>query len=1767
MKTRRRALTLFLLLTLLLTTPGFGTVFASSDGPPTASVLVDISSGETAEVVIRLAPVPAAALTAGATAAATLKSAAAASQASVVSMLASSGAEVRNTFWLANAILARVDKATLDKLARTPGVQAIHPNYKFKVVDGQPSAAVAVRPATAPPVTWGVGRIGAPVAWDMGLRGAGVRVAVLDTGVDISHPDLAGKMRNDYPGDPTFPGGWAEFDYDGYPVAGSEPWDSHGHGTHTSGTVLGGADSGEAIGVAPEAILMHALALPGGSGYWPQIIAAMQWAVANGADVASMSFGGGPFEPSLIEPIRNMRASGVVPVVAIGNDGPGTTLSPGNVFESFAVGAINSYDDVAEFSGGNDVYYSDWGGYAPSEWPDPYIKPDFTAPGVDVLSAVPGGGYDYWEGTSMATPHVAGAIALLKQAFPGTPADVLYNALRDTAQDRGYPGLDIGYGHGIIDIPAALGWLGEGEPPPPPSGGPNLWTEPGYLDITVERGGSETVDLELFNDSDTPADWTIRDTMTGRGGPGGPKSKSATSLPAPTGKAGATALASNDKVSVLGPPPPPPPPDPTKGGAMFSGEFLNIGFSNFGELDWAEPTPARGDGSGAGYGFEYKPATAAQGWTAESLATGWQGEGYLIAYGDTNVAGYSYPSDGHPGLVLVKQETIEDNPEFAVRRVVVETADHRLRIAYTLKFPKHSKMVVMHAEFENIGWDMLGDVRYKRVMDWDANGDAGSNVDFQWMEDLHLVKVDDQIGDTWYTYGVAVPNPENWGMMYDRDLDAWDDYTRPDHGYSWQPDGPESGDKNVGLYFALGNMNPGERRMVTLLYAVGEGDSQEDSLEDLLNSLPREQDAPWLTADPEDGALDAWESTDISVTVDARGLEQGEYFGKLIIESAEPKTRFEVPVRVNVVIPVRWFIDDPDEDLDLDIGHVGVQATRDSILFMTMLNRQIPESAWPVVAITMMDTDQKPETGYTGRPANDIGADYMAFTMFSPYGPGPSGASAVAAGLASYATMLPGLDVSRIASQASAAGVGFGGDTWLHKWNSNTKRWDFLMDSPISGGDSSEEQTSFGQLFWLVHLVDDGAMNVVQSVGNMYDLTDLAPDRGHAATIPAADVQVSDLEMWSEGDIPLSGEEVSLYAVVTNLGDNTESDFFVDFVILPIVGWTDPRGTPDDPSDNVPVVDEEEASLIDSINVESLLPGDDLEVETVWVPDTAGTMDPDKKEAGGFVLRVQVDPRPREVNTDDNTDSLLTEVGVGVDVAVNELSVSSESVYVGVPYTLTATVENQGLLDLEYFDVVFYDGADEIGYVTVEYLAAEDSTTVDLEGWAPETGGEHKLKAVVEALPGEEDTDDNEAQTKVTATSGRDLAVNSLTADNTSPSVGDTIILTAAVQNLGAVDEEDIEVLLTVNGEDVGVSELISLAAGGEDNVEFEWTADAVGKVTLAAVIEPVAGETKLVNNSKSVTLTIQGRDLELTSIVTPSKIKKGLNAAIKVIVTNLGTQKEANALVTLEARAEGEDWTEVGTATIRSINPGSKGTATIKWKPQSNDDHDLRATVTPDSDDPPEVDTDNNTLVKSGVDVLSVGMKLDLSRDAAPAPGSSASGVVVRIQLRDASGNVGIEGMVVNLRARPGTLSASSVVTDENGAATVTVYPPERGGRVTVTATAAGIPAGTVKVDFPKVVPQKIKLVLSSISSPNGATIAVKLVDARGNPVALEGVLLALSTTAGTLSATSLTTNAAGEAQVSLTLPPGVDSATVKVAAKASVYNSGASANIKVTR
>ncbi|MFQ6104523.1 MAG: S8 family serine peptidase [Candidatus Glassbacteria bacterium] len=415
--------------------------------------------------------------------------------------------------WIANMIVVEAKRSFIEGLSNRSDVGDVYLDYEIENIEPISQNEAPERTTTS--IEEGLERINAPTAWARGYTGAGRLVSNLDTGVDGNHPALASRWRGTH--EPS-----EECWYD--PVTGTNfPFDSWGHGTHTMGITCGYESStDDHIGVAYEAEWIAAGVIDRVD--IPTTIAdaitAFQWTadpdgdpgtVDDVPDVSSNSWGispiyhdtylpDGPCDQMFWNVIDACEAAGVVVVFAAGNEGtsqPYAIRNPANrgvdPYNSFCVGAIDGSnygnDPIASFSSRGPV---------PDECGSYTTKPEVCAPGVDVRSSYPGGGYYYMSGTSMACPHVAGAVAVLRQADPNATSEQIKYALMATAQDLGSSGEDNGYGWGLIDLNAALDTLGA-------SG--CWWTltcEPNDPPVIIpEEGGSFSFDAHLTNHCDS----------------------------------------------------------------------------------------------------------------------------------------------------------------------------------------------------------------------------------------------------------------------------------------------------------------------------------------------------------------------------------------------------------------------------------------------------------------------------------------------------------------------------------------------------------------------------------------------------------------------------------------------------------------------------------------------------------------------------------------------------------------------------------------------------------------------------------------------------------------------------------------------------------------------------------------------------------------------------------------------------------------------------------------------------------------------------------------------------------------------------------------------------------------------------------------------------------------------------------------------------------------------------------------------------------------
>ena len=347
--------------------------------------------------------------------------------------------------WLYQSIALKLSPVQALELASLPIVDEVFENFKVKIpkltaLDTGMWGRRAKNSSFDP-----LEMIGARAAQAAGFKGQGIRIGHLDTGVDMFHSELQGKVV-----------AFAEFNAPGKRVPGSKAHDSAQHGTHTAGLLVG-----DTLGVAPDAKLISALVLPEGEGTFAQVIAGMQWVLDpdnnadtdDGANVVSMSLGLPGDHPEFALPVQNMLAAGVVPVFAIGNFGPdaGNTGSPGNIPDVIGVGAVDRQGQVASFSARGPVAWT--GAYSGT-----FVKPDVVAPGVAIRSSFPGNAYGVLSGSSQAAPIAAGAVAVMLGAKPASSVDEIKAALYQSAANSGAKNNNTGYG--LINLPGALAKLG-----------------------------------------------------------------------------------------------------------------------------------------------------------------------------------------------------------------------------------------------------------------------------------------------------------------------------------------------------------------------------------------------------------------------------------------------------------------------------------------------------------------------------------------------------------------------------------------------------------------------------------------------------------------------------------------------------------------------------------------------------------------------------------------------------------------------------------------------------------------------------------------------------------------------------------------------------------------------------------------------------------------------------------------------------------------------------------------------------------------------------------------------------------------------------------------------------------------------------------------------------------------------------------------------------------------------------------------------------------
>ena len=428
------------------------------------------------------------------------------------------GVEVTYVYNMLPLIAAKATLDQIDQITATAGVTSVYLDHEVEVLSvqmklgdfqtlgipqpGETYPYLGEYPAFLNDTTR---QIGAQDVWDAGYDGSGVIIAMVDTGINKTHPNL-----DDLDDDPTTddPKVIKEIDITAiFTEEPPDPMDDIGHGTHVAGIAAGTGEAGSIgyydsffggfqeaaimpgtqVGVAPGAWLYNVKVLRYGWGYDSWIIAGIEWSVAHGADIISMSLGGetfyaSPEEDPMVQAVEAAVQAGVTVVIAAGNSGPSyySVATPGFAPSAITVGAVYETDEIVFFS---------------SRGPTPYqerTKPDLVAPGAAVVSS---GDFMYtpdievywlaW-GTSMSTPHVAGAAALLINAFPGATPFAVKAALMKGADDLGLD--DNIQGAGRLNVASAL----EVMQPPTPS----VWNEIAPPENTIQP----TLEITVFSD-------------------------------------------------------------------------------------------------------------------------------------------------------------------------------------------------------------------------------------------------------------------------------------------------------------------------------------------------------------------------------------------------------------------------------------------------------------------------------------------------------------------------------------------------------------------------------------------------------------------------------------------------------------------------------------------------------------------------------------------------------------------------------------------------------------------------------------------------------------------------------------------------------------------------------------------------------------------------------------------------------------------------------------------------------------------------------------------------------------------------------------------------------------------------------------------------------------------------------------------------------------------------------------------------------------------
>ncbi len=436
--------------------------------------------------------------------------------------------------WIANVITCSATPSVIQSIANRRDILRIdYDERRNMLLSNEPEDFVQYR---ADPnnreITWNVTLVNANDVWAMGYTGSGVLVSVIDTGVNYNHQDLQDHMWN---GGLFYPHHGYNFNDDD-----NDPMDDHGHGTHCSGTVAGDGTAGSQTGMAPDAMIMACKVLDAtGNGYESDVWEAIQFSVERGADIMSISLGWmhswGPDRAAWRTAMNNALSAGLIASVAAANSGndqgsypiPDNVATPGDIPPPWlnpdqtltggvsavvCVGATNSSDVIAAFSSRGPVTWISISGF--NDYPyDPemgLIRPDISAPGVNIksLSAYSDTGYESgWDGTSMATPCVAGVMALMLSKEPALMPEQISQFIEETAVHLGSAGKNNDYGSGRVDAYEAVNSIFIDPVPPNPAWNPNPENTSHYASTATDlywSNGGGAVSYDVFFGTDNP---------------------------------------------------------------------------------------------------------------------------------------------------------------------------------------------------------------------------------------------------------------------------------------------------------------------------------------------------------------------------------------------------------------------------------------------------------------------------------------------------------------------------------------------------------------------------------------------------------------------------------------------------------------------------------------------------------------------------------------------------------------------------------------------------------------------------------------------------------------------------------------------------------------------------------------------------------------------------------------------------------------------------------------------------------------------------------------------------------------------------------------------------------------------------------------------------------------------------------------------------------------------------------------------------------------